>query len=281
VAQVEVFNPFKMTVHEVAQAGFGEGTNAAYDIYRPTYPEEQLDYIQANLAKPEGPLNVLELGAGTGIFTRCLLKHKTLGPAIAELHAVEPSKGMRDRFTETVKDPRVTCREGLFDTTGEADSWADLIVVAQAWHWCPDYDKALAEFARVLKPGGTAAFIWNLEDLETPWVAEIRNLYEPYDIGTPQFRLGLWRKMYEVPSFKLFKEHKEQEVTWVLPTNVPRVVERTFTKSYIAVLPDEEKAKLRVKVTEAAEKGDGRVWIDEKEGTFEYPHKNLVAIIRK
>ena len=34
----------------------------------------------------------------------------------------------------------------------------------QAFHWCPDYEKAAQEFARVLKPQGTLAFIWNLED---------------------------------------------------------------------------------------------------------------------
>ncbi len=38
----------------------------------------------------------------------------------------------------------------------------------QAFHWCPDYDKAVAEFARVLKPQGIVAFIWNLEDRYVP-----------------------------------------------------------------------------------------------------------------
>lgn len=38
----------------------------------------------------------------------------------------------------------------------------------QAFHWCPDYDKAVAEFARVLKPEGIVAFIWNLEDRYVP-----------------------------------------------------------------------------------------------------------------
>lgn len=37
-------------------------------------------------------------------------------------------------------------------------------IVSQAFHWCPDYDAAAAEFARILKPGGKVALIWNLED---------------------------------------------------------------------------------------------------------------------
>lgn len=34
----------------------------------------------------------------------------------------------------------------------------------EAFHWCPDYDGASKEFARILKPDGVVAFIWNLED---------------------------------------------------------------------------------------------------------------------
>jgi ubiquinone/menaquinone biosynthesis C-methylase UbiE len=36
--------------------------------------------------------------------------------------------------------------------------------IPQAFHWCPDYDAASKEFARILKPNGIVALIWNLED---------------------------------------------------------------------------------------------------------------------
>ena len=73
------------------------------------------------------------LGAGTGIFTRALLAHPDWAESIKELRAVEPSEGMRDVFTKTVSDPRVSVREGTFDTTGIEDGWADLVVIAQVW----------------------------------------------------------------------------------------------------------------------------------------------------
>lgn len=38
---------------------------------------------------------------------------------------------MRDQFSKTVKDERVSVAEGTFDTTGVEDGWADLVVVAQ------------------------------------------------------------------------------------------------------------------------------------------------------
>lgn len=43
------------------------------------------------------------------------------------------------------------------------DSLAHLSL-AQAFHWCPDHESALKEFARVLKPDGVVVLTWNLED---------------------------------------------------------------------------------------------------------------------
>ncbi|KAG8848882.1 hypothetical protein FRB96_001014 [Tulasnella sp. 330] len=270
-------------VHKTATAGFGTGTNEAYDRYRPTYPEEQLDYIQAALSSPSGPLNVLEPASGTGIFTRCLLAHKTLGPAVDSLRAVEPSAGMRARFGETTTDSRITCSAGTFDNTGIEDGWADLVVIAQAWHWCPDHETALTEIARVLKPEGILVLIWNLGDLETTWVGQVRGLCEPYDEGAPQYRKGTWRQMFDTRTFKdLYKQpQEEREITWIFPVTEDAVVNSTFTTSYIAILPDDEKATLRKEVQAVVERGDGRRWIDESKGIFEFPHKNLVVVLKK
>ena len=87
--------------------------------------------------------NPNRLGAGTGLFTRSLLSHPTFGVAVRELQAVEPSQGMREVFQERTRDDRVSVREGSFEHTGSPDGWADLVVVAQAWHWCPDFEKAI------------------------------------------------------------------------------------------------------------------------------------------
>lgn len=51
-----------------------------------------------------------------------------------------------------------------FNSTEQYTGQVDLILIAQAWHWCKDWDKALRNFAKALKPGGTLALLWNLED---------------------------------------------------------------------------------------------------------------------
>lgn len=71
------------------------------------------------------------IGSGTGIFTRALLAHPEWSSTIGHLKALEPSSGMRDQFSKTVQDDRVSIAEGTFDTTHVEDGWADLIVIAQ------------------------------------------------------------------------------------------------------------------------------------------------------
>jgi hypothetical protein len=74
---------------------------------------------------------VNRIGAGTGIFTRALLAHPEWASSVRGLKAIEPSQGMREVFTEAVRDHRVATFEGTFDKTGVEDGWADLVVVAQ------------------------------------------------------------------------------------------------------------------------------------------------------
>jgi ubiquinone/menaquinone biosynthesis C-methylase UbiE len=149
-------------VHNIAQTGFGVA-NELYDKARPSYQSSALSYIR-NAIKKSTPLDIVEIGSGTGIFTRALLAHPDWVGSVGKIKAIEPSAGMRDVFSKSIRDNRVTVSEGTFSSTDAADGSSDLVVIAQAFHWCPDFDLACAEFARILKPDGVLAFIWNLED---------------------------------------------------------------------------------------------------------------------
>ncbi|KAG7452431.1 S-adenosyl-L-methionine-dependent methyltransferase [Guyanagaster necrorhizus] len=268
-------------VHNVAQSGFGSGTNELYDRARPSYQSNALSAIR-EAVKATAPLNVVEIGAGTGLFTKSLLKHPDFSSAIKELRAVEPSAGMREVFVKTVQDERVSVREGTFDTTNIENGWADLVTIAQAraFHWCPDFDAASVEFARILKPGGVVAFIWNLEDRDAArWVAQLRNQIEQHEAGTPQFRLGLWRKTFDTDSYKkVFQPPVEKTWAYTLPCNVSLAVDRANSKSYIQTLPDDVRSKVLDDVKAIVERGDDKVWIDESQGTFEYPYQTFLVI---
>jgi hypothetical protein len=60
-----------------------------------------------------------------------MLAHPEWSPSIRRLKAIDPSEGMRKVFSETIKDNRVTVTDGVFESTGVPDGWADVVVVAQ------------------------------------------------------------------------------------------------------------------------------------------------------
>jgi len=223
------------------------------------------------------------IGSGTGIFTRALLAHIQWNVAIKQIKAIEPSEGMRFVFSQQVKDDRVTVAEGTFIATGIPDSWADLVVIAQAYHWCPDYEAASAEFSRILKPNGTVAYIWNLEDRDgARWVSELRDLIEVHEQGTPQFRHMYWRQTFDTPSYqKEFNPPEEKTWAYKLQADKEVVVDRAASKSYVAILPDDKKAEVQEEIRKIVDQGLDKVWIDETQGLFEYPYKTWVVIAHK
>lgn len=130
-----------------------------YDLARPGYPDEAVAWMI-----PDRPSTVLDLGAGTGKLTESLVA------AGREVYAVDPSSEMLRVLAE--KLPAVEVRVGTGERIPLPDASVDAVTIAQAWHWM-DQAQAAAEIARVLKPGGTLALIWNNDDDRLAWVREL------------------------------------------------------------------------------------------------------------
>jgi len=267
-------------VHPQAQSGFSTSTSDFYDKVRPSYPAEALSFIRKSLGE-KGDLNVVEIGSGTGIFTRALLAHPEWSPSVKALRAVEPSEGMRSTFAKMVNDERVTLTEGTFDHTGVDDQWANVIVIAQAFHWCLDHSAAMLEFSRILKADGVVACVWNTEDQENvPWIRQLYDLAAVYDesrkIHTNDYRT---RDLFEVPAYVQNFADPVRE-TFVSPQRgtLEIATNRCMSWSPLAILPAEEKAVARGKVEEIIRRGDGMKWSD-KEGVFELVYETLVILM--
>jgi SAM-dependent methyltransferase len=63
------------------------------------------------------------------------------------------------------------------------DASHDALLISHAYHWF-DPEPAHREFARVVKPGGVLAALWNLRDEEIPWSAELSTILRDEDTGT-------------------------------------------------------------------------------------------------
>lgn len=135
-----------------------------YDRYRPRYPAAALRWALDGLRTPA---RVVDLGAGTGILARGLL---ALGH---EVVPVEPDAGMRAQLDAATSG--ATAIAGSAESVPLPDGSVDAVLVGQAYHWF-DRERAHAEIARVLRPAGTFAPIWNVRDDSVDWVAALSRI---------------------------------------------------------------------------------------------------------
>jgi SAM-dependent methyltransferase len=113
------------------------------------------------------PVRVADVGAGTGKLTATLI---SLG---AEVTAVEPDPQMLGELRRAM--PAVSSVPGSAEEIPLPDASLDAVLAGQAMHWF-DMDRALPEIARVLRPGGVLAGLWNVDDDRVGWVAGLAGI---------------------------------------------------------------------------------------------------------
>lgn len=130
------------------------GRVESYRRYRPTYPPAVVDLLRRECALNSGSA-IADIAAGTGILTQLLLE------AGFSVTAVEPNEEMRAACAALQPQySRLKILAGTAEATTLPSHSVDLITAAQAMHWF-DLDRAHAEFACILKPGGYCAILYN------------------------------------------------------------------------------------------------------------------------
>jgi ubiquinone/menaquinone biosynthesis C-methylase UbiE len=212
--------------------------------------------LAATEASKEGKTyNILDLAAGSGLFTKVLHTHladtcNNTSEELVQVCAVEPAAGMRRVFS--LELPDVPIFNGTSTSLPFPDNHFDLVTVAQAFHWFANH-QTLAEIHRVLKTDGqgTLALIWNLESTEIEWMKRLRALYEPYDANVPQYRKGEWEQAFvsdeEKPCLFELPIMKKTFQTEMLVTQAD-MMSRVESKSYITALSDGELRRLKEKM---------------------------------
>ena len=224
-------------VHSAAREGFSTSAEA-YVRGRPEYPAEVVGWLTRDLGLEPGR-TVVDLGAGTGKFTKLLARTG------ATVLAVEPVEAMREQLGQAL--PAVHTIAGTAQAMPLPDGVADVVVCAQAFHWFATAD-ALAEIHRVLTPGGQLGLVWNVRDESVEWVAALTALITPYEGDAPRFYKGDWRQPFDG---RLFGDLQQTAFAYEHVGSAEEViVDRFLSVSFIAALPADEKAHVAAQLRE-------------------------------
>lgn len=222
-------------VHRAAAIGF-ERAAQAYERGRAGYPRDAVEAILAVTGAAPGR-TLLELGAGTGKFTR------ELTGSGARVLALEPVAGMRDVLAQNV--PEAELLDAVAEAIPLADASVDAVIAAQSFHWF-DPEAAAGEVARVLHPGGAVALIWNRRDESAAWMREFSRILDGRAGDAPRYRTGLWRRGFDAsPAFTPLElqtwPHRGEEGRDV-------VLARVASMSFIAALDDAPRAEVLAEI---------------------------------
>jgi ubiquinone/menaquinone biosynthesis C-methylase UbiE len=145
-----------------------------YIKYRPGYPHEVIVTLLNECGLTSDSI-VADIGSGTGILSEMFLRNGN------EVYGVEPNRDMREAGERLLKDyPRFRSVAARAEETTLPDHSLDFITAGQSFHWF-DRDKSRTEFARILKPAGWVALIWNERvTTTTPFLIAYEQLLKDY-----------------------------------------------------------------------------------------------------
>lgn len=193
---------------------------ADYARFRPSYPADAIDSILDGMGEPSS-IRAADIGAGTGISARLLADRG------ARVTAVEPNEAMRSAATP---HPNVRWVEADAENTGLDDASVDLIVCAQAFHWFR-HDAALPEFARILRPGGRLAVMWNERDERDDFARAYNRIVAAACNNHPAMKRSFDRGV--IPSSGLFHSMREVTMPNTQPLDLEGLIGRALSESYV------------------------------------------------
>jgi SAM-dependent methyltransferase len=236
------------------KTGLGDFTPQAesYVKARPGYPPEILECLLKRSGVQAGD-SVIDLGAGTGLFTG-LLTGRGL-----RITALEPNEAMRMNAPPL---PEIRWLDGSFEATGLPDNSADWVVAAQAFHWA-DPLTALPEIRRILRPGKAFSILWNDRQMDgTELLREVEGIFKTVDVKfDQQYRSGTdWGKVLVRTGD--FRDVQADRAEHVVRMTCPRFLDlwRSHNRLSVSLGPEGMKSLLE-KIGECLDRRKAS-WID-------------------
>ena len=190
-----------------------------YAKYRPSYPDGVIDRLIAELNSTDDSI-AADIGAGTGISSRLLADRGV------KVIAIEPNAAMRQAAQS---HPLVEFHHGSAEDTKLPDASVDLVTCFQAFHWF-NPQPTLKEFARILKPKGKLAAVWNNRNKDDKFTKEYSLLTQKASNHNSELRYGTEKYLDNTHWFDPVR-HLTFPYQQVL--DLPALIGRAMSTSYI------------------------------------------------
>lgn len=219
---------------------------ANYHAARPPYPQAAWEALVQRAGLRAG-IDIIEIGAGTGLATLPLLAHDP-----AQLLAIEPDVRLATFLANSVADPRLEVIAESFEEIEPAPASFDLAVSATAFHWL-DAVPALRRMHSLLRDGGSVALIWNVfgdSSRPDPFHDATTQLFEGHRVSTsaggsdrPPFALDEAARLADFAAAG-FAADAPQFLRWTLALDPDGVRALYATYSNVTALPAHEQTRL-------------------------------------
>ena len=242
---------------------FGHNVSG-YNQVRPAYPE----WIYALLAEQKAlfpDAATLEVGAGSGLATRQLIKY-----GVSPLTLLEPEEKFAPLLRSLTEASTGTAdiRHEAFEDAHFEPSSFDLVVVATAFHWLSPNTR-VKKLSQIVKSNGYVALLWNVfgdssrpdpfheATVELLGSLEISPSTEPDKVPFALDREAREKEFLQGGSFELALY---AESRWQLELNPAQVKLLYEGFSSIARLPETKRSQILAELAHVAEtKFDGLV----------------------
>lgn len=234
-------------MQELQQKSF-DGIAAQYARARPVAPREAFDCIAEWIPPPAA---ALEIGPGPGNVTLCLAERGY------RVHAVELGADLAEHARRRLSRYPCTVEVGRFEDAALQQESFDLVAASSTFHWL-DRERALAQMALALRPGGAVALFWTQagRELEDPdFGAALNDLYRAHAPGLPANPAVLAQQAIDAAGAALaadprFTELEEYRFTEALAFDAPRFIDLLGTYSDHALLDSASRDRLQAAVAE-------------------------------